>query len=551
MKDALLKIKEMLEEGTPEQRVAACQVLAYLKPKTPQVVKALGAIAGEGETYLRRYAVDALGAIGNAAAHAFLIPILHDDGELRSRVIRVFARAGTSIETILVKEYAKADFETRVVILEALAMSRGKEAMALLLEVLKDADNPELARRAARFLLAEVEHLSGESNAKSNGEGGDEARDRLRETLRDALKSLPRTDPSDCRRFLIELLARLPDPALRQLFVSHASPTHAPEVRRAALIGLKHMDLTPKQIKDLLGYVGEDDFVNVVGPVLELLDSLEPSGAAMARLLTKLLENPRPEVRLFAIRGLGHYPTAAVAKQLIPFLESPDQRVRDMASESLGKNPEAREGITKLFLAGRDLDEASRPLKAMLLLAPTLTQGQLRKIVQGYVRLLGAEDPVRELYQRVLNTADIEVVGPLMLAEGKKLRTEGNFHEALRVLLSVSGASKGAVEFDARYELAVTTLQMRSPHHPDASEGDPVIGHFCYVLKHGFKVFDRIKKERGLTTDDLLYLGDRFVERLNEEKAFGSELLAYLIKREPEAKASIQAMQKLKVEGLA
>ena len=63
MKDALLKIKEMLEDGTPEQKVAAAQVLAYLKPKTAQIVRALGAVATEGDGFLRRYAVDALGAI--------------------------------------------------------------------------------------------------------------------------------------------------------------------------------------------------------------------------------------------------------------------------------------------------------------------------------------------------------------------------------------------------------------------------------------------------------------------------------------------------------
>ena len=43
----------------------------------------------------------------------------------------------------------------------------------------------------------------------------------------------------------------------------------------------------------------------------------------------------------------------------------------------------------------------------------------------------------------------------------------------------------------------------------------------------------------------------RFVERLNAERRFGEELLQWIIKQEPEGKASVQALQKLKVEGLA
>ena len=106
------------------------------------------------------------------------------------------------------------------------------------------------------------------------------------------------------------------------------------------------------------------------------------------------------------------------------------------------------------------------------------------------------------------------------------------------------------MDAEARYELAVTTLLMRGRDRL-APEGDPVIGHLSHLIRANYKLLGRLKRERMLDHEDLLYIGQRFVERLNEERRFGTEILSWLIEKVPEAKAAIQAMQKLKIEGLA
>lgn len=544
MKDTLSGIVSMLETGSPEQRVAAAQVLAWLKPKLPQVVKPLGQIAQDGDSFLRPYAVDALGSIGNAASLVALIPFLHIEGPIRNKVVRIYAKAGKTAVSVLIKEYAKADPVTQMTILEILAKVRSDEALGLIFGILKDPDRPADAERLYQVLCNEIGSLDPDRPEDAKGI------EHLRTQFQAWQKGLPRKTTSQSRAWILDLLARVADPSCRTLFVTQSGPTHDPKVRQVALKGLRGMDLTPAQTTKVLAYLKEEDFLYVVGPALDVLEGLEPKGAQMANTFAKLLEADRPEVRLFALKMLGRFTTASAAKNLMPFLRSDDAQVHALASEGLGTNPEAADGVLKIFLAARDLEEVRRPLDAMLLLAPSLQAPQLKKLLDRYRHLIEAEDPVREQYRQVLTKADAETIGPLLLKEAQKLRFDGRHAEALDRLAILAACQGGEVEGEARYELAVTKMLIRA-RIPELTEGDSVIGHFCHLLETDFKLFDRIKKEKMLGPDEVYYLGQRFVERLNAERRFGEELLQWIIKREPEGKASVQALQKLKVEGLA
>ena len=546
MKDTLSDIVEMLEVGSPEQRVAAAQVLAWLKPKTPLAAKALGLVAGGGEAYLRPYAVEALGAIANPTAMAFLIPLLHQDGPLRNKVVRVFSRKGSASESVLLREFDKAERDTKGVILEILAITRGSDGMALLIKCIKDPEETQLAHVAGRALFTEAQSLQTDS------EEGQKARDRLRSAFLQGLKSVGRRVLPSAKATLVKLLSQVKDDASRTVLINNSSPTQAPEVRQAALQGLQGMVLTEAQVAKVLSFLKEEDFLHVAGPALELLENVVPQGASMATALARLLDNPRPEVKLFALKMLGSFstPTLATAKLLLPFLASGDPQVHHLASVGLASNPEACDGLVTMFLAARDLEEAGRPFDAIAGVAPMLGQTHLRELVLRFMSLLEAADPVRDIYLNVLSKANPDLVGPLLLGAAKKLRIARRFPEAIRVLQTVSSARDGVLSGDARYELAIVTLLQRALDSKLA-EGDPVIGHFCHLIKENYDLLGTIQNERMLSVDQVLYVGQRFVERLNEERRFGAQLLNWLIQKEPEAKASVQAMQKLKVEGLA
>lgn len=538
MKDTLAGIVEMLETGEAEQQVAAAQVLAWLGPKSPPVVKALGGVATEGDAFLRPYAVDALSAIGNAASLAHLIPILHVEGPLRSKVARALSSMGDAAEKVLIKEFDKADRDTQAVILEILARTRGAEGLKTIFTVLKDPEANDVRGAASSHLTSALAGLAGEEH--------DEERTKIRKLLLANLKRIPKRAPESYRVTLLECLAKVGDPSCRAVFIGAVGTSAPPEVRAAALGGLKGFELTGAQITKLLGFLDEDDFVHIVGPTLEVLRDFEPSGAGTEARLIGLLANARPEVRLFALDRLASFQSAASAKALLPFLANDDPQVHDLASRALGHNPEARDGLVKRFLAARDLQEARRPYDALVAIAPQLTPGQCKKLVTQFLKLLDKTDPVRELCRDILAEAPVDQVVPLLLDDARKKRRAAAYDAAFRVLQALSG---GSLSHDVRYEIALTTLLGR-PSDADVSQGDPVIGHLCILVREGFPLLTKLKREK-LETDSLLYLGQRFVERLNEERRFGFELLNWLIDQSPEAKEAVQAMQKLKVEGLA
>lgn len=539
MKDTLAGIVDMLETGEAEQQVAAAQVLAWLGPKSPPVVKALGRVASEGSAFLRPYAVDALSSIGNAASLAQLIPILHVEGPLRSKVARALSSMGDSAEKVLIKEFDKADRDTKAVILEILARTRGAEGLKTIFTVLKDPDATEVHGAASKHLGLALDGLVGDAHEAE--------RTKLRKSMLTSLKRIPKRAPDSYRVTLLDCLAKVSDPSCRAVFVGAVGTTSTPEARAAALGGLKGFELTGAQITKLLGFLEEDDFVHVVGPTLEVLRDFEPSGAPTEAKLITLLGNARPEVRLFALDRLAHYQSAASAKALLPFLENDDPKVHELASRALGQNPESRDGLVKRFLGARDLQEARRPYDALVAIAPQLTPAQCKKLVTQFLKLLGNDDPVRELCRDVLAEAPVDQVVPLLLEHARKKRRAGEYDAAFRVLQALSGS--GSLSHDVRYEIAIATLLGRAAD-ADLSQGDPVIGHLCILVREGFPLLAKLKRDK-LETDHLLYLGQRFVERLNEERRFGSEILTWLIDKSPEAKEAVQAMQKLKVEGLA
>ncbi|MCB9882648.1 MAG: hypothetical protein H6832_12575 [Planctomycetes bacterium] len=546
MKDTLAGIVQMLETGEAEQQVAAAQVLAWLGPKSPPVVKALGRAASSGDGFLRGYAVEALASIGNAAALSHLIPILHVEGPLRSKVARALSALGDDAEKVLVKEFEKSDRDTRIVIIEILARTRGAEGLKTILCLLKDDEDPDIAEIASQHFIHQLETL--QAPAEEDEDEHEPERARIRKVLLTNLQRIPKKAPTSYRVYLLRFLRRVADPSCRTVFVTASGPSNAPEVRAAGLRGLRDRELTTAQRTKILGYLDDEDFVHVVGPALEVLQELEPTGAPMANSLLKLLDNARPEVRLFALAKLAHYNTAACAKALLPFLDNDDPQVHDLASKALGQNAEAREGLVKRFLAARDLQEARRPFDALKAIAAQLTAGQCKKLVAQFLKLLGKDDPVRELYRAVLADAPVDQVVPPLLDEARAARNKQDYDVAFRILQALSGS--GSLSHEVRYEIALATLLGRAKS-VDLSQGDPVIGHLCILVREGFPLVARLKREKNLETDHALYLGQRFVERLNEERKFGFELLNWLIEKRPEAKEAIQAMQKLKVEGLA
>jgi hypothetical protein len=83
---------------------------------------------------------------------------------------------------------------------------------------------------------------------------------------------------------------------------------------------------------------------------------------------------------------------------------------------------------------------------------------------------------------------------------------------------------------------------------PHARAEDRALRSFQALLTDkGFKLFDRLKKEKALDAADLFYIGFHFSEGSGEELKFGRKILEDVAKRWPKTKEGKAAKNKLRL----
>ena len=93
-------------------------------------------------------------------------------------------------------------------------------------------------------------------------------------------------------------------------------------------------------------------------------------------------------------------------------------------------------------------------------------------------------------------------------------------------------------------------LSNRKPAGRPPRVSDRVCQPFARLLSRGYAIDSRLRKERLVQLDDLLYLGFAFSESHDEdERDFGEELLEEVAQRDPQGKTGARAQNKLKLLG--
>jgi hypothetical protein len=125
-------------------------------------------------------------------------------------------------------------------------------------------------------------------------------------------------------------------------------------------------------------------------------------------------------------------------------------------------------------------------------------------------------------------------------------------NECLALLAFLAHAD--ALDLEGRYQLALTRLLLDSAAgRQDSSAdqaGDATMGFFAALVREGFAVFDRLKKESMVTPEALLRVGAHFSVGVGSERRFGSEVLHHVADKHPRQRAGEEARSVLRSEGL-
>lgn len=542
MDQTLKAILGILEEGTPELKIAACQVLGELRPRDSAASRALAQRLSAQEPFLTTFVLEALAQIGTTESVRALVSKLGVAGAVGERVAHLLGQMGPQVTKALAPMFDEGDDEMKEQVLVILGRHTDRAALTILKKALLHAD-PSLSEKASTVIAGHLEDLD------------DKAREFLQQGLEKSLsaKAAAGLLPATIARVL-PLLSHMDGPGSRTLLLRYAQAKQPPVVRQAALQALDGVELTPAQQRTVLGYVAEEDMTHVVRPAMILLKDVGQWTAASANALQKMMESRSEERRLFGLRALRNRKTEKMAKSCIKWLLSGRLEFQEAASEALRDNKAGLGSLLRAFQLEKNIDRARLLAGSLAGLGEHLQPAQRKALIEKASKLITAGEPMSEVYLSLLFDIDVELATKDLIQKGVRLRRARKLEDSLTILMRL--AQSEHIDDEGRYQLALARLmldgQTRRPNGATESReaGDATMGYFAVLIREGFPVFDRLRKEGQLTPNDLFHVGRHFAAGVAGERRLGGDLLNHIATKHARRKVGEEAKLMLRSEGL-
>jgi HEAT repeat protein len=517
-------------------------VLTELAPRDTAVVHALGDALKDANQLLTKYLLEALDAIGTRSVVPYVLPLLEShELETKLRAAAILAKAGGDIVPELARQFAKASPEQRRVLVDILGRIHTREAMGLLLDVVGGPD-VDLARETC------------EAVRRHGGDATPAQRQALHRQIVVFLKSSKVRKDERLLNLGLLLMGCNAAPEALAALLQYTGPRQPVAVRRHALQALKNQAIPETKItlvgRNLLGYMGEPDYLNVVQPTLDVVEKL-PLPKSFETAWRKLLGSKHPSVRNFAVRRLAATDTDSVNRLLMTLLDHADPQVSDIAAGALARHRTATPRLLAAFSRERHPEAAWLLAKILKPHGSTLDKKAIKQFRALAVREVTDEQPRAEALLYFLRNIEPALADEVVRDVGLKFRHSGKWARSVACLRQLQRGDS----FDAsvRYDLAVCLLKL-SPKDlaPHLRADDQALRGLQLLLQDkSCKLIDRLKADRALQPADLFYMGFHFSEGTGEESRFGQQLLALIVQRWPRSKEAAAARSKLKAESPA
>jgi HEAT repeat protein len=543
MADRLAAIRKLLTHERQERRCAAAIVLAELGAGDSRTVSALAEALEDEDAQVRRLALEALGQAESDDAVEPIIARLDDPDPLVQRAA------------------------------EATLLQLGDMAVPALQHHMQDEGSSSIRRKVAG-VLSRLQTPAGIESLIDLVDGQDQTLlDRARQALRAKSSSLTPPEIRALRKkldtrlgeasissrgsnglsaALLQLLGDLPDETVVTRLTKEIGPETPIPVRRAAMAGL--MSALPQArgrrkeaaAERLLDCLAENDEEGVIRPALRALKDVEIPGRLTSKLQA-LVSAPTSAARAFALGALGRIGAPDSISTLIEQLVLGSAPVRAAARDALATAPDAAPALVRAVFEVKDparlLDIAELLSMRRESLRP---EDRMALCIAALERIeSGQEDAslIADTVARALPDEFIAVVRE-RVAEARQNR---QIVEAFALLEAIKSSPPFSQE--EQYQLAVFSL-IRNPEATSRPPrvADRVCVPFSELLRLGFPIEARLRKETLVRVQDIFYLGFAFAEsNIEEERDFGADLLEEVAQREPDGKFGARALNKLKL----
>jgi hypothetical protein len=512
MNDTLKSIVGMLEAGKPELQVAAAQVLGELHSKEPAAIKALGA-AIRRSPVLGRFCLDSLAKIQTVEALHLVAAATVDNDLHAEHAAHLLADVGAGAHPVLAELYPAAVGEQRGRLLAILARHLDRDAVAVFLHALL---TPDMCEAAARLLGAAAPQFTPA----------------LQKQLRDGLqKHLGPAMPEICQIHAIQLLAKVDAEGSRQHLLAFTAPTTATAVRATAFRALQGSKLTSAQVRAMMDLLADPEQKGLHDAVREVLATLPEVPEGMLPVLKKLLLSRVPDQRLFALRMLRTAGGAEMAKVAMKLMAHDDARFATAAADALAENRQAVEPLGRLLMTAKDPALVRSAADILVRHGSHLPPKFIKGLAEKATRLLASSTRLADvLLDIVFATGGAKLV-PFLVDRCVRLRRSQHRADALHVLARLVAAN--LADDEVRYQLALTKLLHDANRGGDeaAPPGNSTMGFFAGLVRDGFPLLDRLRKEPALQPEALLRIATHFADAVGSERRFATELLQHLATR--------------------
>ena len=523
------------------------RVVAALELGGKEVVGALAQSLEADEEALQVQALRVLARLGPAEAIGLVAAKILQGGAVRQHAAQVLAMAGTAAVPPLTRLYARADYHGKRAIASTLAEIGGPPAFQFLLAALPPED------------LDMIKHHTGCLRAVLGGmspAGRLQATRQLRAFL--GAKSTLR-NPHAVIAGLI-LLGGIADPRAaaeaEALLLRYLDRRQPEPVRRNAAVSLARLAVPAARaealVRRLMPFLCEPDWAPMPQNLLPLLQKLELSPAAAAKLVPLLGRSPHAPVQAHVLERLRGLDKPAVARAVLPFLASPHPRLREAAEAALRTMPSGIDDVFALMLTARDAETARR----IDLVLRAYPEGMRRRYAaRAAERVLALHEKGDGRAQALLEFVRGTDPGALQkrvaarlaaLAGGSSPKRRVERLRLLRLL-----ADHDLLGAEQRYAYALLLLQQSARDlGREARAADQSLRLLAGLARQdGAKLVRGLLAERSLGAEDYYYLGFHWVESGDDLALLGAALLAHVAKRHPRHRLGRAAARKMELQG--
>jgi HEAT repeat protein len=527
----------MLQSPDGMRRCAAAMTLGELGAKDAAVVRALGEALRDANQLLTRYILEAFESLNSRAVVPYVLPLLDaEDVETKLRAASIIAQSGGAMVKELRRQFEKANPQQRRVLVDILARIHNREAMQIILDSLFDPDF-ELVKESCQAVRRHINDATPKDRLA------------LHKQVVKFMKSSPVKKNDRVLTSCLLLVGYIGAPDARNILLKYSTSRNLGYIRRNALIGLSGLALTGAAAnavgRQMFKYLAENDAA-IVQLALDIIEKLPLTGPLESQW-RKLLKSKHSSVRAFAARKLAANDNPATNRLMMTLLAHSDTQVSEIAAGALARHKKA----TKLLLAAlsreRKAENTWRLAKILKPHSESVDKPSRKKFATIAARELQAGNPRSEALFYFLRNIDPKQVDGVLRDVGLKFKKAKKWGKAVECLKQLARAE--SFDRELRFDLSVCNLKQSAKElAPHLRAEDPALRGFQALLAdRGFKLLDRLKKEKALDASDLFYTGFHFSEGTGDEQKFGRALLEHVAKRWPATKDGKAAKNKLKL----